>query len=293
MKKILISGSSGLTGSQVVKRLIKSSDLKETTLILGNREPNKGKRVHLNIKEEIVSDFKNSDEWVRLIKKYEPDEIVNISNIRHSRPLMEALWKLKRSPNLYIVGTTAVHSIHRCCNEEYRSLEKLIREYEGNYCIIRPSMIYGSVRDKNMHKVIDFISKYKFFPIFGNGKNLMQPVYYKDLAYIIERAIEKQMQNIALDVAGAKSQTYESLIDEVFKALSLKKNILKLPIQASKRIINMTPKFIRRKLPVTYEQLIRLQEDKQFCYKEASKLLKYKPTSFEKGIREQVNEIYS
>ena len=74
----------------------------------------------------------------------------------------------------------------------------------------------------------------------------MQPVYYKDLAYTIVKSMEREIKNRAFDVAGAESQTYESLIDEVFRALSLKRNIIKIPIEASKIIINMTPRIIRR-----------------------------------------------
>ena len=136
MKKIIISGSSGLTGSQVVKKLMRSRELKESKLILGNRKTNKEYENYVNLKQEVISDFSKREEWSRLIETHDPDVILNISNIRHSRALIDALRLSNSSPDLYVVGTTAVHSIHQRCNEEYRALEKIIKEYEGNYCII-------------------------------------------------------------------------------------------------------------------------------------------------------------
>jgi nucleoside-diphosphate-sugar epimerase len=57
------------------------------------------------------------------------------------------------------------------------------------YTILRPSMIYGADRDRNMIKLLKYLSKWPVFPIFGSGKGLMQPVFVQDLADGIVTAI--------------------------------------------------------------------------------------------------------
>ena len=92
---------------------------------------------------------------------------------------------VRKSPNIYC-RYTAVHSIHESCSS-VKSIEKK-RDYEGEYCIIRPSMIYGS-QDKNMHKVIDFIKKYKFFP-FRRWSETYAACILQDLAEAIGLSLE-------------------------------------------------------------------------------------------------------
>ena len=290
-RTILISGSNGLTGSELKKNISKIEYLRNSNIVFANRKRSKSFEHIDNFNEEIVKDLSNNQEWKRLLRIYNPDDILNISNIRHSRPLLDAIKGCEKKPKIYIVGTTAVHSIHESCSSEYKSIEKEIRDYEGEYCIIRPSMIYGSQKDKNMHKVIDFIKKYKFFPIFGDGQKLMQPVYYKDLAEAIGLSLEANLTNISIDIAGAEPQTYISIIEEIFKSLRMKTKIIRLPLYTSKKLIEILPNPIRNRLPVSYEQLIRLEEDKSFNIEEAKRLLNYRPVSFKIGITNEIKEI--
>ena len=288
---ILISGSNGLTGSELKRNINKIDCLKNSNIILANRKPSKSCVNIVNCSEEIVHDLTNKKEWKRLLEIYEPNEILNISNIRHSRPLLDAIKSREKKPKIYIVGTTAVHSIHDSCSSEYKSIEKEIRDYDGEYCILRPSMIYGNQKDKNMHKVIGFIKKYKFFPIFGDGQKLMQPVYYKDLAKAIGQSLEANLTNISIDIAGAEPQTYRSIIQEIFESLRMKTRIIKLPMRTTKGLIKKLPAPIKNRMPISYEQLIRLEEDKSFNIGEAKRLLNYKPVSFKIGITNEIEEI--
>jgi len=285
-RTILVTGSNGLTGAQLLRVIKKSKELKKANIVLANRKHSPAKE----FKEELIQDLAYKKDWEYLIARHEPDQILNISNIRHSSAMLEAIRTSKIKPKIYIIGTTAIYSRHKCCRQEYKSLENKIKSYDGEYCILRPSMIYGSDKDKNMSKVVRFIKKYKFFPIFGRGQNLMQPVYYKDLANAIGTTLEKNLSVRAIDLAGAHSQTYESIIKEVFISMKIRPRIIRLPIESSKQIVKNLPKVLSSRIPVTYEQLIRLQEDKAFNIETARKLLGYNPVSFNEGIRNQVNE---
>ena len=51
-------------------------------------------------------------------------------------------------------------------------------------------MIYGSEDDRNYSKMLDFIKKHGFFVMFGNGENLIQPVFIEDVASAVAAVIE-------------------------------------------------------------------------------------------------------
>ncbi|MCL4440698.1 MAG: hypothetical protein M1609_08950 [Firmicutes bacterium] len=57
-----------------------------------------------------------------------------------------------------------------------------------DYTIIRPTMIYGNQRDKNIHKLVTIVDKYPVIPVIGVGEGLMQPIYARDLATVIAQA---------------------------------------------------------------------------------------------------------
>src|SRR3712207_7109590 len=54
--------------------------------------------------------------------------------------------------------------------------------FRSAWTILRPSMIYGSERDRNVHRLLRFLDRSPVFPIFGPGTNLWQPVYHEDCA---------------------------------------------------------------------------------------------------------------
>ena len=129
-----------------------------------------------------VNDLINSDEWAYILSilslnncpYFQYQTFKTDSKIAHPR-------FANYLPRLIVVGTTGVFSSFKNYSQEYMLLENLLFSYSGSYLLLRPSMIYGSRKDKNLHKVFKFIRNYNFYPIFGSGNNLLHPVHYKDL----------------------------------------------------------------------------------------------------------------
>lgn len=51
-----------------------------------------------------------------------------------------------------------------------------------DWIILRPTLIYGLGRDKNITEIARFIQRFGFFPIFGPAKGLRQPIHAEDVA---------------------------------------------------------------------------------------------------------------
>ena len=91
--------------------------------------------------------------------------------------------------------------------------EKLIVNSNLNWTILRPTMIFGSPKDRNMIKLINWIDKVPFIPIFGKGDNYQQPVYVKDLAWSIVEIIENENTfNEIFNLSGPEPLTFKEII---------------------------------------------------------------------------------
>ena len=221
----------------------------------------------------------------------EVDVILNIANIKFSIPLVEAAVK---NSVLWVIGvhTTGRYSKFKSASFEYISIEdKLLAERKVDLTIIRPTMIYGSMKDKNMSKLVKFLAKSPVFPIFGDGSNLMQPVRAQDLAQAYYDILNNSevTKNKEYNLSGLDEIRYEKIIKIVSSYLDKKVFLVKLPINLSYRLSKLANKIIPN-FPINEEQVLRMQEDKVFSHEEAKKDFGYNPLSFNEGIKVEVDE---
>src|SRR5690606_1331783 len=108
------------------------------------------------------------------------ETVVHIYNIHHSPTVVKYAInnEVKR---VILVHTTGIYSRHKYATEGYKQIEQQIEEYKSyvkcpDISIIRPTMIYGDLCDKNMSVFIKLVDKFRIIPIINGGNNLIQPV---------------------------------------------------------------------------------------------------------------------
>lgn len=190
----------------------------------------------------------------------------------------------------YFITTTGIFSKYNNCSEIYKVNEAKIKESGITYTILRPTMIYGHLKDKNMNKLIKFLNQYPVFPLFGNGESLMQPVYVDDLAEgIVAAVVNKNSEMQEYNLAGLSVISFRDLVDVILEELNRKVFKVNISIEvgiAMAKMANYLPRF-----PITKEQILRLQEDKIFDISKAVNDLGYSPRNFQKGIRQEIQEM--
>ncbi|HHV77978.1 MAG TPA: NAD(P)H-binding protein [Syntrophothermus lipocalidus] len=215
--------------------------------------------------------------------------VIHLVNIRFSPQIIEACHSagVKR---VVIVSTTGIYSKYRECSEEYRRLEKIIEGSGLDYTIIRPTMIYGNQRDKNIHKLVRIVDKYPVIPVVGDGRALMQPIYARDLAKAIAQAYLRPVAiGKAYNVAGKNPIRYIEMLKLIADTLKKKRIFLHVPYGVA-----LLAGFIGGKLNnslIDVEKVKRLREDKTFDYSDAVKDLDFDPIPFEEGIQLEVNAL--
>lgn len=289
-KRILLAGASGLVGGELQKIL--SSGYSGRNLdIISTWMTQKGEELD-GIIYVNSGDLTEARNWRRLIKDWQPDEIVMIANIRCYPHLEEACISLEYKPSrLIVVGTAGVYSRYAEYSNVYKQIEASIRSSGIKYLILQPTMIYGSNADKNMHKAIDFIAKWKFYPIFGNGKGKFQPIYYCDVAYAIFRSIQLESLTGTISLGGSSTIMYVDMIRLIFEQLSIQPRILYIPKNIAISAVRASRSVMGPFLPITIEQIKRIQEDKSVSVIDMINLLNVKPISFKQGLHKQIQEM--
>lgn len=208
--------------------------------------------------------------------------VIHLVNIRSSPQIIKACQEtgVKR---VVFINTTGIYSKYQRYSNEYKILEQGILQSELDYTIIRPTMIYGNQRDKNIHKLVLIINKCPVIPMAGTGNSLMQPIYAQDLArsivlaYLAPVAIGK-----AYNVAGKEPIRYVMMLSLISASLKKRRVFLRVPYGLA-LLAGYVGEVIRNGL-IDIEKVKRLREDKVFSYDEAARDLGFDPVSFEEGI---------
>lgn len=290
--KILITGANGHSGKIFLNNIEnnRKNIYEEIHVVVRNSSLDDFiERSPLNIIKH-VGDIKDSD-FVENITK-DIDVILHIAGIQMSELIFYKA--IENNINWIIsIHTTGRYSKFKSASAEYIDIEdKLLKLRDKiNITILRPTMIYGSSRDRNMNKLIKFIDRFPIYPIFGNGNNLMQPVNAKDLAIAYQQVIENSEITINenYNLSGKFPIKYKNLISTVSQHLNKKTVLVKLPIIFSRFFVRICRKLVP-KFPLNEEQVLRMKEDKDFTHLKATKDFGYNPMSFEEGIVEEIKE---
>ena len=287
--ELIVIGASGHSSKYFFERLLKENFQKKIKCLLRSQSQIDHLSIYgLNF-EFIKVDFDDIDS---LISSMEGGRtLLNIAGIEVSEQIIRA--GTKAGINWFIcVHTTGRYSKFKSASAGYIETEdKLLNEF-SNLTILRPTMIYGSSRDRNMFKLVKYIHSHKFFPVFGNGKNLMSPILAQDLGNAYYDVLHNRNTTFGnqYNLSGKHNITYISILKETASALKRNVKFIYLPIWFCLTIAFFGNLVIRSHFPISVEQILRMKEDKVFPWKDAYTDFGFSPMSFKDGIRIEVDE---
>lgn len=231
--------------------------------------------------ELAYGDAEDTDSMVRALR--EMDTFVHIAGIGYTLQVLEAMRRAGVE-RLVMVSSTSARSRFKFRSAPRLTNEALLARSALRWTVVRPSMIYGSELDHNMHKLLRFLDRSPVFPLFGAGENLWQPVYYEDLARGLCAALNVPgTEGQTYDLPGARPLTYLDLVRTAAATLGKRARIVRVPAEPVRRALLLAER-LRVPLPVKSEQVLRLREDKAYPYDKAREELGYSPRGFKEGI---------
>lgn len=284
---ILLTGSTGFTGQYVLDLLLEKGY--EVTCFVrksSNIDKLKGKNIKI-----AYGDLGDYESLLAALKG--ADTLINIASLGfgHAPNIVKACREsgVKRA---IFISTTAIFTSLNAESKKIRlEAESLIKASDLDYTILRPTMIYGTHEDRNMCRLISFLSKFPVIPVMGNGKCLQQPVYVKDVAQAVLLALENPVSiKKEYNIAGAKELAYNEVID--ITAGFLNKKVIKIHIPLSLCLLFFSVyEKLSSKPKLKKEQALRLNENKNFSIEKAKAELGYSALSFEEGISLEIEEM--
>lgn len=289
---ILITGATGHTGLFLLEELFREKNDYKIKCIV--RKESFGIEKLKKFPVEIVCGDMQDEESLRSAMNG-VDTVIHIVNIKYS-PVIIRLAEEAKVKRVILIHTTGMYSKYRDLAQDYIEIENnIVQNTKLEYVILRPTMIYGTEMDHNMHKLIQYIKNHNVFPVFGNGKNLIQPVFVGDLAKSIAQVLENtNIKNKGYTISGKNALEYREILRIIAKKVNPSIRLIFIPFYIS-IILGMTYNFlcniIGKKGEISVEQIRRLCENKDYGHEDAKKDFGYSPISFEEGIDYEIRSM--
>jgi nucleoside-diphosphate-sugar epimerase len=278
--KIFVTGATGFTGSRVVPLLLKNG-YEVRCLYRGTSDRSLLSSFQI---EWALGDLSDTDALAASIRGM--NALVNLASLGfgHADSIIRAAKDAGIRRAIFI-GTTAIFTQLNAQSRKIRVAAELAVETSGlQYTILRPTMIYGSPRDRNIWRLIRFMRYSPIVPVFGDGKYLQQPIHVHDVAQAIVSCLSHdQTVGRSYNIAGKHPLTYNEVVDTI--ARHMNKRVWKLHIP-SKPVVSLLRLVERMRMPfsIKAEQVLRLNENKAFSYADAQRDFGFSPLAFEEGL---------
>jgi len=283
--RILLTGATGLLGGELLELLLAGGH--KTRCLLRPDSPHASRLAGKPV-EILRGDVAREEDLYRALG--DTDALLHVAGIEYSPPVVRAARRAGVG-RILIVGSTSAHSAYAFRSSPKLQMEELVRASGLAWTIVRPSMIYGSELDRNVHRLLRFLDRSPVFPIFGPGTNLWQPVYHEDCARGVFEALKRPVSvGRSYDLPGAEPLTYIDLVRTSADALGRSPRILKLPLEPVRWAL-VTAERLRLPLPIDSGQVTRLREDKAYSYERARQDLDYAPRPFADGVAIEVERL--
>jgi uncharacterized protein YbjT (DUF2867 family) len=206
----------------------------------------------------------------------------------HARAVTEAVEAARPRRSVFFSSTALFTHLPAASKAVRVDAEARVRALGPEWTIVRPTMIYGAAGDRNMERLIRFVSRSPIVPLPGGGRALVQPVHVEDLG---RAAVDALLCPAAAcreyNLAGADPAPLRVLVAHVASLLGRRPVLVSVPVRPVAGALHL---WAALGLPprLKPEQVRRLAEDKAFPYDEAQRDWGYAPRGWREGLAQEV-----
>ena len=119
---------------------------------------------------------------------------------------------------------------HRLAEAE-EAVGATCRERRIRWTILRPTLVYGGGRDRNVSAIARFVRRFGFFPIAGEGRGRRQPVHAADLAKAALAVLDNPHAfGRAYETPGGETLTYGEMVSRIARGVGRAPRLVRLPL---------------------------------------------------------------
>lgn len=291
---LLVTGITGHTGRYFLQELINNKY--EGSIRCVVRETSNTSLMDnsgLNI-EKVVGDLDDPDFIDSVMNGV--NTVMHIYNIHHSPMIVQSAIKNKVKRAI-LVHTTGIYSEFKYASEGYKKIEQKIKELKSDtkcltkITILRPSMIYGDLCDRNMSKFIKMIDKLRIMLVINGGNSLIQPANARDLGKTFFTVLKSPVESEgdAYDLSGERPIRMIDAFKLISKELNKKTVFISVPLSLGVLMARVIKTLTSGRIDYI-ERVQRMGEDRNYSHDNATSDFGYNPMTFEKGIQIEVQE---
>jgi uncharacterized protein YbjT (DUF2867 family) len=277
--KLVVTGAAGLTGGAVTRELVQRGH----TVIGVTRSGRSAARISALGVEAVVGDCADPETMHPVLAR--SDGLVHVAGILLGSRI--AMAGIGPSQRLVVVSTAAVYSRQRPEAALYRQNENALLASHPSALIVRPTMIYGSSRDRNVHRVISFAKRWRVLPLPSGGRARVQPVHYEDLAKAIASLVDQDAAGV-VDAGGPVPIMLRNAALAIFAALGQRPFVVRLPIGLAVPFAMLVDGVTGSRWS---ERLERMGEERVVDNTRLLGLTGIRLRSFEEGVSQEVAEM--
>ena len=164
--------------------------------------------------------------------------------------------------------------------EGERALRAWAEAHGVEWVILRPTLIYGYGRDKNLAEIVRFVRRWTFFPLLGQAGGLRQPVHAEDVAAACVSALTAPAAaNQTYTLSGGETLPYREMVCRVFCAVGKLPHLVTIPrwlFRLGVSALRLLPRYQHW----TVEMAERMNRDLVFEHSDAARDLGFSPRPF-------------
>ena len=153
--------------------------------------------------------------------------------------------------------------------------------------ILRPTLIYDGIHDRNVTAIADFICRFGFYPVAGAATGLRQPLHADDVAAACQAAIGYDGLRDTYEISGGETLPYHEMVRRIFAWLGRPPRLARIPlplVRAALPVANLLPG-----LGSMATMAVRMNEDLVFDHAAAARDFGFQPRSFALPLRSVSN----
>lgn len=283
---ILITGITGKTGGGLIDAMVENG-YKDTIRAVVRETSNLSKLKSSGLSYEVCYGDISDEEFISRAAEG-CETVCHLASKGHIDRIAKAVANTSSVRHCYFVSSTSIYSEYRAASDKLIAAEKEMKLlFQNNdesiaYTIIRPTMIFGSINDKNISTFMKWLDKYPVFPIVNNGEALLQPVEKRDLGKGIFQLLNHpdEVKNQEYIISGDRPISLKYCLQSISDSIGKKTLFINIPMPIAKAAVYTVWGLSMKKVDYI-EKLARLTEDRSFDHKEMTEQFGYTPQSFE------------
>lgn len=287
---LLITGITGHSGKYFLNELVRHNYSGRIRVIVRNKESIEFiEKTGLNI-EILIGDL--TDELFLRDALDSVDVLFHIASIFYSENVVKA-GVINNVSRIVLVHTTGIYSKFKSASHEYQTIEKnvdnLIKNasYEIDFTILRPTMIFGYLNDRNMIKFIKMVDSLPILPVIDYGRSLIQPVHGKDLGEAYYQILLSKKVNKDYILSGEMALSMYELFSLISTYLDKKRFIVSIPDWMGVFLARLLKILSFNKIDYV-ERVQRMSENRNYSHENATNDFNYLPSSFKENLKKEV-----